>query len=72
MDATLQVPLYEEINPQTVFSYTQCPVYGMSHTKRSSAASQVENIDNHECDDIKFNNSEICDTIIESPAYGLL
>ena len=65
-----QVPVYEEINPQTVFR--QCPVYGMSHTTTSSAASQVENIGNHEYEDVKVNNSKICDTITECPAYGLL
>ena len=68
MDVKSQVPVYEEINPQTVFSYTQCPVYDMSHTT-SSTTSQVGNC---EYEDVKFSNSEIFDTTTECPAYGLL
>ena len=72
MNATSQVPVYEEVNPQIVFNYTKCPVYGMSRTTTSSTTSQVENIGNREYEDVKFSNSEICDTITECPAYGLL
>ena len=62
--------MYEEITDlPSVFKYTQCPVYGgMSMT--SSATVQVENLNHHEYEDVKLNNSNEQIQMTECSAYG--
>ena len=71
VDVVSQVPpVYEEITDSpSVFKYTQCPVYGMSHATTSSATSQVENLSHHEYEDVKLNNSNEHFQMTECSAY---
>ena len=64
------LPVYEEITDSpSVFKYTQCPVYSMSHATTSSATSQMENLSHHEYEDVKLKNSNEHFQMTECSAY---